>query len=132
MGKAAAVVWDQSFLGYDLGGEHPLNPVRLDLTIRLATGLGVLDGVGLIAPSAAGDADIERVHTASYLNAVREAPSSAWDVGHGLGTSDNPVFEHMHEASALIVGGSLEAARRIASGEADRAVSIAGGLHHAM
>ncbi|MFD9739893.1 acetoin utilization protein AcuC [Umezawaea sp. NPDC059074] len=132
MGKAAAVVWDQSFLGYDLGGDHPLNPVRLDLTIRLATALGVLDGVGLIAPEAATDADIERVHTASYLTAVREAPSSAWDVGHGLGTSDNPVFDRMHEASALIVGGSLEAARRIATGESDRAVSIAGGLHHAM
>lgn len=132
MGKAAAVVWDQSFLGYDLGGEHPLNPVRLDLTIRLATALGVLDGVGLVSPTAATDADIERVHTESYLAAVREAPTSAWDVGHGLGTSDNPVFERMHEASALIVGGTLEAARRIASGEADRAVSIAGGLHHAM
>ncbi|PRY30326.1 acetoin utilization protein AcuC [Umezawaea tangerina] len=132
MGKAAAVVWDQSFLGYDLGGDHPLNPVRLDLTIRLATELGVLDGVSLIAPDAATDDDIERVHEAAYLNAVRAAPHAAWDVGHGLGTSDNPVFERMHEASALIVGGTMEAARRIASGEADRAVSIAGGLHHAM
>ena len=40
MGKPAAVVWDRSFLGYDLGGDHPLNPVRLDLTVRLATALG--------------------------------------------------------------------------------------------
>jgi acetoin utilization protein AcuC len=132
MGKAAAVVWDQSFLGYDLGGDHPLNPVRLDLTIRLATALGVLDGVGLIAPTPAPDSEIERVHDPSYLNAVQAAPTAGWDVGHGLGTSDNPVFNRMHEASALIVGGSLEAARRIATGEADRAVSIAGGLHHAM
>ncbi|GAA3851791.1 acetoin utilization protein AcuC [Saccharothrix violaceirubra] len=131
MGKPA-VVWNPSFLGYDLGGDHPLNAVRLDLTIRLATGLGVLDGVDLVAPEPAADADIERVHDAGYLAAVRAAPVSGWDVGHGLGTADNPVFARMHEASALVVGGSLAAARRIADGSACRAVNIAGGLHHAM
>ncbi|MDQ3579165.1 MAG: acetoin utilization protein AcuC, partial [Actinomycetota bacterium] len=51
---------------------------------------------------------------------------------HGLGTPDNPVFDRMHAASALVVGGSLVAAREIAESRADRAVSIAGGLHHAM
>ncbi|MEU4743804.1 acetoin utilization protein AcuC [Actinosynnema sp. NPDC023658] len=132
MGKAAAVVWDESFLGYDLGGDHPLNPVRLDLTVRLATALGVLDGVDLVTPEPATDAEVELVHEPSYLNAVRAAPMAGWDVGHGLGTADNPVFSRMHEASALVVGGSLAAARRIASGDADRAVNIAGGLHHAM
>ncbi|USX48157.1 acetoin utilization protein AcuC [Lentzea sp. HUAS12] len=132
MGKPAAVVWDRSFLGYDLGGDHPLNPVRLDLTVRLATALGVLDGVGLREPVAASDEEIELVHKPGYLSAVQAAPTAGWDVGHGLGTADNPVFERMHEASALVVGGSLVAARAIASGEVDRAVNIAGGLHHAM
>ncbi|WP_199443260.1 acetoin utilization protein AcuC [Umezawaea beigongshangensis] len=132
MGKAAAVVWDESFLGYDLGADHPLNPVRLDLTIRLATALGVLDGVPLLGALPASATDVERVHDPAYLNAVQAAPTAGWDVGHGLGTADNPVFERMHEASSLVVGGSLAAAARIASGEADRAISIAGGLHHAM
>ncbi|MBB5960000.1 acetoin utilization protein AcuC [Saccharothrix tamanrassetensis] len=131
-GREAAVVWDESFLSYDLGGDHPLNPVRLDLTVRLASALGVLDGVDLIAPLPATDAEIERVHEPSYLSAVQAAPLAGWDVGHGLGTADNPVFDRMHEASALVVGGSLAAARKIASGAAKRAVSIAGGLHHAM
>jgi acetoin utilization protein AcuC len=131
MGKQA-VVWDESFLGYDLGGDHPLNPVRLDLTIRLATALGVLDGVELVTPDPAPDSEIERVHEPGYLNAVRAAPMAGWDVGHGLGTADNPVFARMHEASALVVGGSLAAAKAIATGQADRAVNIAGGLHHAM
>ena len=36
MGAKAAVVWDSSLLGYDLGGDHPLHPIRLELTIRLA------------------------------------------------------------------------------------------------
>ncbi|MGQ0838720.1 acetoin utilization protein AcuC [Actinokineospora sp.] len=132
MGDRATVVWDSALLGYDLGGDHPFNPIRLELTIRLARALGVLDGVELHAPEPAEEADLERVHEVGYLRAVQEAPMASWDVGHGLGTPDNPVFDQMHAASALVVGGSLLAARRIASGEADRAVSIAGGLHHAM
>jgi acetoin utilization protein AcuC len=68
----------------------------------------------------------------SYLTAVKSAPHEPFGVGHGLGTPDNPVFFGMHEASALIAGGSLLAARAIAEGRARRAVNIAGGLHHAM
>jgi len=128
----AAVVWTPDFLGYDLGGEHPLDPIRLDLTMRLATELGVLEGVTPLIPEQAPDTEVQRVHVASYLSAVKSAPDAPFGVGHGLGTEDNPIFEHMHEASALVCGGSLLAAREIAEGRADRAVNIAGGLHHAM
>jgi acetoin utilization protein AcuC len=132
MDLPAAIVWDSALLGYDLGGEHPLNPIRLELTIRLASALGVLDGVELLVPELAPDAEIERIHDAGYISAVREAPMVGWDVGHGLGTPDNPVFDRMHEASAMVVGSSLLAAKQIASGATKRAASIAGGLHHAM
>lgn len=132
MTARTAVVWNERFLGYDLGGHHPLDPVRLDLTIRLATELGVLEGVELLDAQPAPDVELERIHTAEYLAAVRAAPASGDDVAHGLGTPDNPVFERMHEASALVVGASLRAAEQIARGAADRAVNIAGGLHHAM
>ncbi|HEX3787911.1 MAG TPA: acetoin utilization protein AcuC [Pseudonocardiaceae bacterium] len=132
MGASAEVVWDESLLDYDMGPDHPLNPVRLALTIQLATALGVLDGVSLRKPEPASDELIERVHDAGYLAAVRTAPDSAYEVGHGLGTPDNPIFPGMHEASARVVGGSVLAADLIATGRTDRAVSIAGGLHHAM
>jgi acetoin utilization protein AcuC len=130
--RAPAVVWDPSLLNYDVGGPHPFNPVRLDLTIRLATELGVLDGVPLLVPDPAGDSELRRIHTDEYLEAVKSAPMAGWDVGHGLGTADNPVFSGMHEATSLVVGSTLLAARKIAEGEATRAVNIAGGLHHAM
>jgi len=130
--REPAVVWDSSLLGYDLGGEHPFNPVRLELTIRLATELGVLDGVPLLVPDRAGEDELLRIHSSDYIEAVKQAPMAGWDVGHGLGTSDNPVFSDMHDASALVVGSTLLAARKIAEGEALRAVNIAGGLHHAM
>ncbi|MGQ0574506.1 MAG: acetoin utilization protein AcuC [Pseudonocardia sp.] len=132
MGPPASVVWTPEFLGYELSDSHPLDPVRLDLTMRLARELGVLDGVELVEPRPAPDAEIERVHDPSYLAAVKSAPEMAFGVGHGLGTEDNPIFPRMHEASALVCGGSLLAAQHIAEGRVDRAVNIAGGLHHAM
>lgn len=132
MSNDCAVVWDDSLLGYDFGGHHPLHPVRLDLTMRLAGSLGILDGVDVLKPEPATDDDLLRVHTPEYLDAVRAAPTSDRDIGHGLGTDDNPIFEQMHDAAARIAGGSLLAAERIVSGAADRAISISGGLHHAM
>src|SRR5690606_37779754 len=47
-------------------------------------------------------------------------------------TPDNPVFDGMHEAGALVVGATVAAAEAVWRGEARRAVNIAGGLHHAM
>jgi acetoin utilization protein AcuC len=132
MSPRTSVVWTPEFLSYQLSDDHPLNPVRLDLTMRLAAGLGVLDGVEVLAPEQASDEDLLRVHVPSYLTAVRSAPHEPFGVGHGLGTDDNPIFLDMHEASALIAGGSLLAAREIAEDRADRAVNLAGGLHHAM
>ena len=50
----------------------------------------------------------------------------------GLGTGDHPVFPGMHEASALVAGATLAAARAVWSGAAEHGASIAGGMHHAM
>jgi acetoin utilization protein AcuC len=100
--------------------------------MRLARELGVLEGVTPVEPGPAPEEDVRRVHTASYLDTVK-APEKADDlIRHGLDTPDNPVFPGMHEASMLVCGGSLLAAREIAEGRAERAVNIAGGLHHAM
>lgn len=125
-----ALVWDDSLLDYDFGSGHPFNPVRLELTIRLARALGVLTDVTLLSPDPATDDELLRVHTPTYLKAVRCAPDEGPDAVHGLGTDDNPVFPGMHDASAVVVGSTLLAARELAAGR-PRAVSIAGGLHHA-
>lgn len=129
----ARLVWTKELLEYDLG-DHPLDPVRVELTIELARALGVLDrdGVTVVAPEPADDATLTRVHDPAYLAAVRAAPDDPFFQGWGLGTADNPIFEGMHEASALVAGASVNAAEAVWSGEALRAVNVAGGLHHAM
>ncbi len=106
-----------------------MNPTRLDLTMRLAASLNVLEGVEPIEPHAADDADLLRIHSPIYVEMVkRERTASMF----GLGNDDNPVFPKMHEASSVIVGGTLRAAQEIAQGRTRRAVSIGGGMHHAM
>jgi acetoin utilization protein AcuC len=127
----AAAIWDERYLAYDFG-DHPLNPVRLDLTIRLARALGVLDRLDVHEPTPATEADLLTVHDADYLAAVRKASSDPAFSGYGLGTTDDPVFAGMYDASALIAGGSAQAARLVSSGSVEHAVNIAGGLHHAM
>jgi acetoin utilization protein AcuC len=129
-----AVVWDDSLLGYTMGGDHPMHPVRLDLTIRLAESLGVLDRPRLevVKPTPAGTDLLTLVHDPAYLEAVRRAPEDPHGVGHGLGTPDNPVFPGMYDAAALITGGSVLAAELVSTGRAQHAVNISGGLHHAM
>ncbi|MEW2380675.1 acetoin utilization protein AcuC [Micromonospora sp. NPDC047707] len=133
MSDDTVVVWDESMLAYDMG-DHPLDPVRVELTVALARELGVLErpGVRLVKPEPADDDVLTRVHDPRYVEAVRSAPRDPLFAGFGLGTSDNPVFDGMHEASALIAGASVTAAEAVWRGEARRAVNVAGGLHHAM
>jgi acetoin utilization protein AcuC len=135
MGDSLTLVWDERLTGYDFGPGHPLAPVRVELTIALARELGVLarPGVTVTAPAPAETGELELVHDADYIDAVRQAGRDRRPNGrYGLGTPDNPVFAGMHEASALVAGATLGAARAVWRGETGHAANIAGGLHHAM
>jgi acetoin utilization protein AcuC len=130
-----ALAWDERLTGYDFGPGHPLAPVRVELTIALARELGVLDRpeVSVLAPSPAEMCELELIHDPDYVGAVRRAGQTGRpDRRYGLGTPDNPVFAGMHEASALVAGATLAAARAVWHGGAGHAANIAGGLHHAM
>jgi acetoin utilization protein AcuC len=143
------VAWDASLAGYNFGPGHPMAPVRLKLTMELAQafGLGRQDGVSIEVPAAATDAELELIHDPAYIAMVRLAGTpallsrgspAAQDMTerallmHGLGTEDDPVFPGMHEASAMVAGATLAAARAVWTSAAQHGVSIAGGLHHAM
>ncbi|WP_280407728.1 acetoin utilization protein AcuC [Nocardia brasiliensis] len=133
--STGTVVWTDRFLDYTWTPEHPMKPARLKFTMALAESLGLLDGVELLAPAAAERADLLRIHTPAYIDAVEHAvaPEGApLAPPYGLGSPDNPVFPGMHQAASVIVGGTLAAARAIAQGRSNRAVSIGGGMHHAM
>lgn len=128
--------WSPDLIAYDFGAGHPLAPVRLRLTVELLESLGLLDeSVEVVAPAVASDDTLALVHDRAYVDAVRAASQAIpgfEDRAHGLGTPDNPVFPGMHDAAARIVGATVGAARAVWSGPPRHAVSLAGGLHHAM
>ena len=122
------VAWDERLTDYHFGPEHPMAPLRVELTMRLAHEFGLWGqpGVTVAAPAPATDAELQLVHDAGYISMVEAV--SRW-AGHpdareglagkqlrvaqafGLGNEDNPVFPGMHEASALVAGATLAAAR---------------------
>jgi acetoin utilization protein AcuC len=136
MSRSLVLPWDDRLVGYDFGPSHPLNPVRVDLTMRLARALGLLSlpNVSLTSVEPADDDLLQLVHEPGYVEAVRRvsADPSNPDLARGLGSPDNPAFAGMHEASAMVAGATVAAARAVWTGEAEHAVSVAGGLHHAM
>lgn len=134
MSAAVHLVWSEEFLGYDFGPGHPMAPLRLHLTMELVRALDLdgAPGLTVVPAEPADDQALGAVHEADYLAAVRAGAAGVPDPARGLGTSDNPLFPGMHQASALIAGASLAGARAIWTGQARRAVNIAGGLHHAM
>jgi acetoin utilization protein AcuC len=139
------VAWDERLTSYDFGPQHPLAPIRVKLTMELAQAFGLLalDDVTVAPAPPASDAELELIHDRGYIAVVRAAGALASGeaetqldaaslLKHGLGTADDPVFAGMHDASALVAGATLAAARAVWSGATEHGVSIAGGLHHAM
>ncbi|MGW4703364.1 acetoin utilization protein AcuC [Streptomyces sp. NPDC004285] len=134
MSGRALLMWDEAVTQYDFGSEHPMDPVRLALTMSLVRAYGIDRAVDVVAAKPAGDSTLRLVHREDYVAAVRAAsadPRHA-DQAYGLGTVDDPAFAGMHEVSALIAGQSVGAAEAVWRGEAAHAVNFAGGLHHAM
>ncbi|WP_235833667.1 acetoin utilization protein AcuC [Aeromicrobium chenweiae] len=130
----ACVVFDEHLTEYNFGQSHPMAPVRIELTMDLARELGIVEGLDVVDARPATEDELALVHTPSYIERVKKLSDHPVysDLTIGLGSDDNPVFAHMHEASALIAGASVQAARRVWTGAAPRAVNISGGLHHAM
>jgi acetoin utilization protein AcuC len=138
------VAWEDQLASYDFGPDHPLAPIRVQLTIELARAFGLLtsDGVTVVPAGPASQDELELIHDPAYIAVVKDAGTPAAGrqrpldaaqlLAYGLGTADDPVFAGMHEASALVAGATLAAARAVWSGSAAHGASIAGGLHHAM
>ncbi len=130
----ATVVFDPGLTCYDFGPDHPMAPVRVDLTMRLAQSLGVVGGrLACVPAPTATDAQLLTVHDPELLAAVvRAGTTGEHDELAGLGSGDNPVFPGMHAAAAHVVGATVEACDQVWSGRSLHSANIAGGLHHGM
>ncbi len=131
--QRAALVYHPDLASYDLGAGHPLNPLRLTLTVELMRAYGLLDDEDVIEPRMATEKELLLVHSAGYIEAVHEASDWAAGLhpGTGLGTEDNPIYPGMHDVAALTCGSSIVALQEVLAARRKRTFAIAGGMHHA-
>jgi acetoin utilization protein AcuC len=129
-----ALVYSTETRRYDLGANHPFKAIRPEATRSLLEHAKLLDASAIITPEMATLEDALSVHARAYVNRVMTASNGDPVPDHleyGIGTSDTPIFAHMHEATLGVVGATLTAAKLIADGTFSRALNLAGGLHHA-
>jgi acetoin utilization protein AcuC len=129
-----AFVFSSAELRYDLGQHHPFKAIRPQAVKSLLELSNLLAASDVFEPEMASLEALSKVHSKGYLSRVMRA-SRGEDVPdsleYGIGTADTPIFAGMHEATSLVVGGTLLAAELVASGRYARALNLAGGLHHA-
>ncbi|TXT58890.1 MAG: Acetoin utilization protein AcuC [Promethearchaeota archaeon] len=140
MNNKVGLVYTEDFQLYNFGPSHPLRPLRLELTYSLMEKLELLNhqNIELIKPRMATQKEIELVHSHKYVEVVKKLSVNPDERGvkpylYGLGPGDNPIFKKMYEASSLVCGASMEAAKKVwTEDEFPIAFNPAGGLHHAM
>lgn len=141
------VPYDPALESYDLGPHHPLRPERFSLAVSLMRAYGLLAKEGaddtttgtstprarVTRPNPATREQIELAHSPAYIDAVIEASAhpATFRPSHGIGPGDTPAAPGIHDAAALVCGATIAALAAVLDGSADRAFSVAGGLHHA-
>ncbi|WNS74623.1 acetoin utilization protein AcuC [Bacillus sp. DTU_2020_1000418_1_SI_GHA_SEK_038] len=134
MTQDSVFVFSEDLLDYKFSENHPFNQLRIKLTLDLLMQLNAIEKHQIISPRRATDDELELIHDPNYVNAVKLAGSGqlSQEIGenYGLGTEDTPVFPKMHEASSLLVGGTLTAVDHVMAGHAKHALHLGGGLHH--
>lgn len=120
---------------YDFGPQHPLKYQRFQLTLELLERYGVFQTMPVEIPRMPSEEELLLIHTSEYLDVVKTL--SAGDVvpeAHRYGFSelgDNPPFAGMWEAARAYTGATICATEAVLEGE-NIAISIGGGLHHAL
>lgn len=127
-------IYSDDFNSYKLRDDHPFDQQRVTLTYELLKAAGTLHDDQIRAPRMATDEEIESVHHPRYVDAVKRAGkdelTESEGLEYGIGTEDTPIFPNMHEAAALLVGGTLTAVDAVLKNEYQHAVNLGGGLHH--
>lgn len=130
----SAFVYADEYINYRFNEEHPFNQKRVKMTKDLLEKANTLTNSQIIAPRLATDEEICLVHHPEYVDAIKKASKGLLaeeeSFTYGIGTEDTPLFPNMHEASSILVGGSLTAVEAVMERKASHALNLGGGLHH--
>ncbi|WP_428911297.1 acetoin utilization protein AcuC [Niallia sp. Krafla_26] len=134
MKDESVFIYSPELLNYKFNQHHPFNQLRIQVTLDLLEKVDAIQNRQIISPRRATQEELLLIHDQDYVNAVTSAGhgnlSTEVAENYGLGTEDTPIFFNMHEASSLLVGGTLTAADYVMSGKVRHALHLGGGLHH--
>ena len=135
--RKAAFVYSDVLSRHVLSPEHPMKPARLRYVYELLESYDAFSpaNVSLVEPRMAAEEEVLGFHVREYVEAVRSFSAGmlpAYPSTFNLGAGDNPIYGGMYEAALWSSGASLRAVDMLLSGEVEAAMSISGGLHHAM
>lgn len=141
--KQVCYYYDDHISYFDYGEEHLMVPNRVAMTHGLLDAYGLLDDMDHLHVSPATKEDLKVAHTEEYLDLLSSLTPSNYEHDHKkkksaerhhLGrcsTHDNPVIVDLWDYCSRYAGGSLAAARALATGKYKVAINWAGGMHHA-
>ncbi len=134
MCEGASFIYSDQFLSYKFRENHPFNQIRIQITLDLLNKMKAINPKQIISPRKATDEEIALIHDPSYIEIVKRAGAGELTpeetMPYGIGSEDTPIFENMHEISALVVGGTLTAVESVMEGGFCQSLNIGGGLHH--
>jgi len=138
--------YDRLIAGVDYGEDHVMVPRRVDMAHALIRSYGLLGDMTRLRTRPATDAEISGFHGARYVGLLRDLTPEGFGAGGEVArrargcnvgavstdgrSVDNPPVAGLWDYCQRYAGGSLAAARALASGEADVAINWSGGMHH--
>ena len=141
----SVLVYDDTFLKYNLGPSHPWKPRRLLALIELMEEIGIWHrgSNNHLIPTQADVSLLELAHDRTYIELVQRTsmtlqistldPEDVYKLLQaGIGDGDTPAFAGMHEVTSTVVGGTIQALEKVINGSAKHGFNPGGGLHHAM
>ncbi|MEW6250821.1 MAG: histone deacetylase [Planctomycetota bacterium] len=117
MSKTGILI-DERFRRHATGEGHPESPARLTMIHDALAAAGLLDACPRILAQPASDADLQLVHTRDYLVRLDAACRQGYPY---IDVPDSAICPESYEIAKLAAGGVIEAARRVARGELQRA-----------
>ena len=109
---------DDRFRRHATSHGHPESPQRLEIIYQALRDAGLLETCPQIAGTTASEKDIQRVHTHDYLVRLDAACRQGYPY---IDVPDSEICPESYEIAKLAAGGVIEAARRVARGDWQRA-----------
>ncbi|EDV24263.1 uncharacterized protein TRIADDRAFT_26667, partial [Trichoplax adhaerens] len=116
-----------------LDQDHPIHPMRIQLTYDLILEYGLHHKMKMLRPQAASLRQLNRFHSMAYLQFLQRAEeSSKREKVQNFGVDDNyPVFQGLLHYCQLVASASVSAASKLNSNQADIAINWSGGFYQA-